>query len=111
MIRFTTPVQEFVFDIDPVANFARIVISYAQKGKILFEKEKSDLSFRQSEDGGEPMYIASFMLSQEETGLLSAQSPVAIQVRVLTYENEALASDIFNLSVDDVLKKEVLHAN
>ncbi len=111
MIRFTTPVQEFVFDIDPIANFARIVISYAQRGKILFEKEKTDLSFRQSDDGGDPIYIASFTLSQEETGLLSVQADVDIQVRVLTYNDEALASEIFKLKVDDVLKKEVLHAN
>lgn len=45
MIRFTTPRQEFSFSINPQENFNRIVISYAQRGKIIIEKEKSDLTF------------------------------------------------------------------
>lgn len=109
MIRFTTPSQEFVFHEDPQVNFNRIVVSYAQRGKIIVEKEKSDLTFEEAKEYGETVYVASFKMTQEETGRFAADVPVMIQVRVLTEDGNSLASDKFERTVDNVLKKEVLY--
>lgn len=109
MIRFTTPSQEFVFHEDPRVNFNRIVVSYAQRGKIIVEKEKNDLIFTETKECDETVYVASFKMTQEETGKFTPDVPLVIQVRVLTEDGDSLASDKFEIPVDNVLKKEVLY--
>lgn len=111
MIRFTTPLQEFIFEEDPQLNFTRIVISYSQKDKIILEKEKSDLEFSEPTGYNQSTYVASFRLTQEETAKFDPDDIVSIQVRVLTVDGNSLPSEIFECSVDDVLKKEVLYEN
>lgn len=107
MIRATTPLHEFVFDVDPEAAFEKILISYAQNGAVILEKEKDDLAFSQGTDG---KYVASVRLTQEETRLFSGkyQSPVTVQVRALTYLGEALASEKTTISIENVLNDEVM---
>ena len=104
MIRATTPIHQFIFDTDPEL-FDRILITYAQNGRIVLEKEKEDLTFEeQTEEGKYPAYVR---LTQEETKLFSERT-VNIQVRVLTQGGEALASDKKAIKVEDVLNDEVL---
>ena len=107
MIRATTPLQEFTFETNP-ADFARILITYRQDENIVLEKQKGDLSFSSyiGEDGI-IVYIASFRMTQEEANLFEPE-PVRVQVRVLTSDAEALASDITTVRVSDVLDDEVL---
>lgn len=111
MIRATTPTHRFFFDVDPEESFQKILITYAQNGQIVLEKHESDLSFESCEDfSGKSVYIASLKLTQEETNLFNAKpkGTVSIQVRAITPEGDAVASDISNISVENVLNDEVL---
>ena len=72
------------------------------------EKTQSDLSFSSYiGEGGIVVYIAAFRMTQEEANLFQPE-PVRVQVRVLTSDGEALASDITTMRVTDVLDDEVL---
>ena len=111
MIRATTPTHRFFFDEDPEESFSKILITYAQNGQVVLEKRESDLTFEQCEDfGGKTVYIASLKLTQEETNLFAAnpKGMVKIQIRAITPDGEAVASDISSLSVENVLNDEVL---
>ena len=103
MIRVTTPLQIFKFNDDPQA-YEKILITYAQSGNVVFEKEKEDLSFSTEGD----KYVAAFAFTQEETKGFSPTADISVQVRVLTTGGEAWASKIFTTSVHDVLDDEVL---
>ena len=107
MIRATTPLQEFTFETNP-ADFARILITYKQDEVIVMEKTQADLSFFSfiGEDGI-IVYVAAFRMTQEEANMFQPE-PVRVQVRVLTADGEALASDITMMKVTDVLDDEVL---
>lgn len=111
MIRATTPKHTFIFEQDPEDVFDKILITYAQNDKIIMEKTKDDLEYGTTEDcDGNTVYTASVRLTQDETKRFSSKprNMVDIQVRVLTYEGEALASDKKSISVLDVLDDEVL---
>lgn len=111
MYRATTPKHTFIFDVDPAETFDKILITYAQNGKIILEKNKEELSFSETmnECCGR-QYTASLELTQEETNMFSAGSRgvVSIQVRVRTYDGQVLASDEKHISVKNVLNDEVL---
>lgn len=107
MIRATTPKHIFIFDTDP-SVYDRILITYAQNGEIILEKEKEDLTIEEATDAsGETKYNAWFRLTQEEANKFSARM-VAVQVRALTTSGEALASKQMSFHVEDVLNDEVL---
>lgn len=109
MIRATTPVHIFTFDVDPDATFDQIQISYAQAGKILLVKTKEDLSFETGGTQEEPVYTATLHLTQEETRhFLSSCPTVQVQVRALTPGGEALAGKIQSIPLFDVLNDAVL---
>lgn len=109
MYRATTPKHTFIFDVDPNETFKTILITYGQDNTIILEKDKSDLSFTETTDcKGKTVYEASLRLSQEETNFFNPNKTVSVQVRVLTYNDEALASDKITVSVKDVLNDEVL---
>ena len=114
MIRATTPKHIFLFEpyTDP-ADFAKILITYTQGDKIVLEKTKDDLTMETIIDEGTNEllgYKAWFRMTQEETKLFQANSGknVKVQVRALTVEGEALASDKRIVTVQDVLNDEVL---
>ena len=111
MIRATTPKHMFTFDVNPEETFSEILITYAQNGKIVLEKHKSDLSFEKCDCfGGKAVYTAVVRLTQEETNMFAANPKgiVSVQVRALTEDGDALASDIEQISVQNVLNDEVL---
>ena len=111
MYRATTPKHTFIFEVDPDENYEQILITYAQDDKIILEKTKNDLSFEEIvNEEGETEYAASLELSQVETNMFHAgtKKMVDIQVRVLTYAGEALASDEKHIPVKRVLNDEVL---
>lgn len=109
MYRATTPKHTFIFDVDPNETFKTILITYGQDNTIILEKDKSNLSFSEAIDcKGKTVYEASLRLSQEETNFFNPNKTVSVQVRVLTYNDEALASDKITVSVKDVLNDEVL---
>lgn len=108
MYRATTPVHYFRFDTDP-SLYKEILITYAQGDKIVLEKHKADLQFKEEKKWNK--YTAYFRLTQEETKLFSASigaSPVFIQIRVMTDADEVLASDKKRVTVQSVLNDEVM---
>lgn len=112
MIRATTPKHIFYFESDP-SVYSRILITYQQNGKTVLEKTQDDLTFEETTapcDKTKTVYAAWFRLTQDETKLFQAEAgnQVAVQVRVLTTANEALASDKNYFRVQDVLNDEVL---
>ena len=112
MIRATTPEHTFYFESDPSA-YSRILITYQQKGKTVLEKTQDDLTIEKTVapcDETKTVYAARVRLTQEETKLFNAETgnQVAVQVRVLTASNEALASEKKYFRVQDVLNDEVL---
>ena len=112
MIRATTPKHIFYFESDP-SVYSRILITYQQNGKTVLEKTQDDLTIEETTapcDATKTVYAAWYRLTQEETKLFQAEAgkQVAVQVRVLTTANEALASDKNYFRVQDVLNDEVL---
>lgn len=99
MRRATTPLHRFTFPIDP-ATFEKILITYSQGKTIVLEKTKDDLTI----DG----MIARFRMTQEEANAFRVNDAVKIQVRALTYAGDALASNIIQIGVKEVLNDAVL---
>lgn len=99
MRRATTPTHTFTLAGIEMSEISRILITYAQRGEILLEKTEADCGI----DGAE----VSLTLTQEEANLFNPGC-VEIQLRVVTHEGTALASQIFHESVNDVLNDEVL---
>ena len=111
MIRATTPRHTFIFEQNPEELFEKILITYSQDDKIVMEKTQDDLEYGTCEDcDGNTVYTASVRLTQEETNMFSAnpKSMVEVQVRALTFDGDALASDKKAMAVYDVLNDEVL---
>ena len=111
MIRATTPKHVFTFETNPDL-YKKILITYAQGDSIVMEKTKDDLTIEPVTNafGDLVGYSAWFRLSQEDTKKFQAGGgkQVFVQVRVLTYADEAFASDKKSFSVQDVLNDEVL---
>lgn len=99
MIRGTTPTHYFTlpFDTDKVKE---IKIIYAQEEQIVLEKTIDDCTLEGN--------TASVKLTQEDTLLFDCHKFVQIQVRVLTKNDEAMASEIENVKVGKCLDNEVL---
>lgn len=100
MYRATTPTHKFRFPKD-LSEFKTILVTYKQKGKIVMEKTKADLTA----DGN----TASFVLTQEEANAFSpGDRSVSVQIRAVDIYGTVLASKIFQVNVKDVLNDEVL---
>jgi hypothetical protein len=99
MIRATTPTHKFTLPFNYTQYVKKILITYYQKGNIVLEKNENDVQI----DGN----IVSYKLTQEETKLFS-NGFVRVQVRVLTINDDALASEEQTVPIDNVLNDEVL---
>lgn len=99
MIRGTTPTHTFKLPFDAKLVKSAMVI-YAQNDAVVLEKEAKDCTMRGNE--------ISVTLSQEDTLKLDCHFKVQIQLRILTTEGQALASDIHVVSVGKCLNSEVL---
>lgn len=104
MIRGTTPTHKFVFSDDfDLTKVKVIVITYVQNNLTVLEKTKEDLTFDKSDPS-----VAMVTLTQEETLKFDPYKTVKIQLRAVTDDGTALATDIFERPCDDVLNEEVL---
>ncbi len=101
MIRATTPIHTFTFpeQVDP-STCPRILITYKQNGRIVLELEKENLTIADQ--------TISVSLTQEQTRRFSPHHKTEVQVRVLTPERGALASQIEEIEIRNVLNDEVL---
>lgn len=107
VIRATTPTHYFTIETDP-SLFKRILITYKQNGAIVLEKTKDEISVAEETEDEETVYILSYRLTQAETKGFSMNFPVYVQIRALTFDGAALASDIVKIDVETVLNDEVL---
>ena len=99
MIRGTTPTHNFILPID--TNTIKCVrVTYAQNDKVILTKEATDCTLSGN--------TVSVKLTQEDTLALDCHYEVDIQVRALTLGNDALASDIYRVSVAKCLDGGVL---
>lgn len=109
MYRATTPTHKFEFKgVDP-STFKELNVYYAQQGIEILKKSKEDFYFSSKELDDEILYIASVTLTQEETKLFKGgKTPIKIQLRALTVNDLALATEEYEVSVQNVINDEVL---
>ena len=101
MIRGTTPVLEFTLPFD-TELLEEAYVTISQRGAVVIDKSIDECTLKHT--------MLSVRLSQEETLELIAQRNlrVEIQLRVLTRDGEALASNIETVDVGRILKDGVI---
>ena len=104
MYRVTTPTHTFTLPMN-TQYLKEIQIMYKQGGlKITKHYQDGTLPSGMTLDGKKVI----IKLTQEETKQFDARGNVAIQVRVLTDDDDAFASQIFTLGIDEVLNEDIL---
>lgn len=99
MIRATTPTHSFTLPFD-ASMVSKFLLSYSQRGKIVLEKTEENMT----KSGN----VWSVKLTQEETKKFMPDLDVTMQIRVLTTDGDAIASDAIRVKVKQVLNDEVL---
>jgi hypothetical protein len=94
----TTPTLTFKLPFE-VSMLSNAKATFRQ-GDIRLEKKLGD--FETTEN------TLTIRLTQEETFLFRSDSQIKVQLRVVTLNGDALASDIFNIFVSECLDNEVL---
>ena len=102
MIRGTTPTLHFNLPFKTsIIKSAEIVLKYVDNNKkVIIERELEDCEVG--------ITSISTKLTQEETLRIPAPSTVSVQLRILTIDDEALATKIHNVSVKKLLKDGVI---
>lgn len=95
----TTQTHTFELPFDAV-TISKVRVLYEQKGKLVLQKTEEDCTLENN--------ILSVRLTQEDTFNFNHSTDVKIQIRVLTTNGEALASDILCVRCDECLSNEVL---
>ncbi len=100
MIRGTTPTIKFTTSIE-TALLNTAYITFSQNGKVVFEKTLSECTLETK--------AITLKLTQEETlKLQSGISKVEIQIRAKTADGTVMATDIFKVPVDKILKEGII---
>lgn len=99
MIRGTTPKHTFTLPFS-TESVASIRILYRQNKQLILTKTGEDVVLTGN--------TAEVTLTQEDTLAFTSGHKVEIQVRVLTLDDTALASDIYTVSVGCCLEDEVI---
>ena len=99
MRRGTTPVFNFAINVD--LTDATVYVTFTQKTTVI-EKTGDDLTVSP--------YNIEVQLTQEDTLGFAAGKPVRAQIRYVTENGYADASDIYELDVEEILKDgEITH--
>jgi hypothetical protein len=99
MIQGTTPTHSFSLPVD-AETIKEIRIVYAQKERPVLVKTTQDCTLTEK--------TAALRLSQQETFRFDPSYEVEIQVRLLTWGGDALASEIIRTTVGYCLGNEVM---
>ena len=114
--RGTTPYEFFVLP-DPIDKIAEAYITYSQNGEIILDKKLSDAVVEPIEETEEteaqPQTKLTLHLTQEDTLKFhfypAAEKNIAwAQVRVLTNDNEAYATEPIQKRIYGILKDGVI---
>lgn len=99
MIRGTTPLLTFTLPFD--TNLIKdAYITFSQQNTEIFTLENEDCTFSEN--------VISAKLTQEHTLKFVHNTPVEIQIRVLTTANDSLASNPIKTGVEKILKDGVI---
>lgn len=101
MTRGTTPTLTFTLSIAP-SRFEVLYITAKQTGRVAFEKTLDEMTKNESAK------TVSFRLSQEDTLAMSERAPILLQARGRLADGSAVASEIRQLSVGEILKEGVI---
>ena len=104
MRRGTTVTNTFGVDVD-LTDAAAIYITYKQAGYTIIEKTIDDITITEDAQGRQTLSVD---LSQVDTLAFAAAIPVQIQIRARLIDNTALASNIINTNVGEILKDGVI---
>lgn len=99
MIRGTTPTLEFELPFE-TSLLSTAYITLAQNQKVVLEKGLTDCNCGKR--------VLSVRLKQEDTLKLQCDCKTEIQVRAKTLEGDSLASDIFVVDTERILKDGVI---
>jgi hypothetical protein len=99
MFKGTTPTHEFEVDID-TAFIKTVKITYSQNDEEILVKRTEDCTLEGNK--------ITTKLTQEDTFLFDCNELVQIQIRGLTHDGEALATDLMVTTVRKCLDDEVL---
>ena len=99
LTRGTTPTLIFELPFD-TSEAQKMWISFRQESRLVIDKTLADVTLDETK--------VSVHLTQEETLALCRKESCTIQMRVLTKDGEALASQIISCAVADILKDGVI---
>lgn len=99
MIRGTTPTLEFTLPFE-CSLISCAYVTFAQEKDVKIEK-----TFDDCEKSGSKLIVR---LSQEDTLRLAESVKTEIQIRAKTHAGEALASQIFRVTTERILKDGVI---
>lgn len=102
MYRGTTPTLTLNLPF-AVGLIDEVSLGFAQEGKLVLEKTKEDCSLI-----GQKIEIT---LTQEDTLHFDSAKPLEFQVRILDKTGQALASKIYSLKVDRILRDGVIYGD
>ena len=97
----TTPTHVFELSCN-IEVLSNVKIIYAQNGRVVLVKHLRDCEVDLNEN------TLTVVLTQEETFMFTADEEVEIQLRALSLDGDAVASDIYTVSVTRCLDNEVL---
>ena len=101
MIRGTTPAITASVPVDLTGMHCELTLRQGQTRVIL-------TGDRLTVSAGETSSVVAFRLTQEETLNFDADKRVYVQIRVATAAGKALASNVMQASVHDILKDGVI---
>lgn len=98
MKRGTTVYHKFHTNID--LRGAKVYVTYKQKNRVIVEKTNKDIAI--NEDNVE------VALTQADTLKMAVDEPIEVQIRYVTSDREANASNIITMNIGEVLKGGVI---
>ena len=99
MIQGSTPRHTFKLPFSP-DQIRKMTIAYEQFGIIVVKKTEADIEKEEN--------AVSVKLTQEETLRFRERHSVKVQLKILTITGDLLPSKVFQVSVEELLDKEVL---
>lgn len=99
MYRGTTPTLSFKLPFD-TSDLSAAWVTLAQDGRVIIDKPISDCVLEGN--------VLAVTLTQEETLKLTAENRTEVQLRVKTTDGIAMASTIWRVETEKILKDEVI---
>jgi hypothetical protein len=99
MIRGTTPTHIFTLPFD-VSVVGEVEVTYSQNDAMVLQKKTEDCVLEKN--------TISLKLSQEDTFKFDGKRHVVVQVRILTVDDNVMASQIEMIPIGECLSDEVI---